>query len=143
MCRDRGPAGQGCLDGVAGGRRQRWPRRVPGVAAHQRARERARRPKVPKLACLQLAVQVTGWLQEWWSPQEITARLRIEFAGDPVMQMSHETIYQVLFVQGRGGLRRELARCLRTGRATPAISGAHCKRSIRCLPGCAPGHWQG
>ena len=45
------------------------------------------------------------------------ARLRIEFADDPMMQVSHETIYQALFVQGRGELRRELARCLRTGRA--------------------------
>ena len=85
--------------------------------AHQRARERARRPKVPKLACPRLAAQVTGWLEAWWSPQEISARLRIEFAGDPMMQVSHETIYQALFVQGRGELRRELARCLRTGRA--------------------------
>jgi IS30 family transposase len=60
--------------------------------------------------------QVTQWLQEWWSPQEISGRLRIEFADDPMMQVSHETIYQALFVQGRGELRRELARCLRSGR---------------------------
>jgi IS30 family transposase len=85
--------------------------------AHQRARERARRPKVPKLACPRLAAQVTEWLKAWWSPPEISARLRIEFAGDPMMWASHETIYQALFVQGRGELRRELARCLRTGRA--------------------------
>jgi IS30 family transposase len=43
--------------------------------------------------------------------------LRIEFADDPMMWVSHETIYQSLFVQGRGVLRRELIRCLRTGRA--------------------------
>jgi transposase, IS30 family len=85
--------------------------------AHQRARERARRPKVPKLACPRLAAQVTGWLEAWWSPQEISARLPIELAGDPMMQVSHERIYQALSVQGRGELRRELARCLRTGRA--------------------------
>jgi IS30 family transposase len=85
--------------------------------AHQRARERARRPKAAKLACPRLAAQVTEWLREWWSPQEISARLRIEFADDPMMWVSHETIYQALFVQGRGELRRELARCLRTGRA--------------------------
>jgi transposase, IS30 family len=84
--------------------------------AHQRARERARRPKTPKLGCAQLASQVTQWLQEWWSPQEIANRLRMEFPGDPVMHVSHETIYQALFVQGRGELRRELVRCLRTGR---------------------------
>ena len=84
--------------------------------AHQRARDRARRPKPAKLSCARLAAQVTQWLQEWWSPQEIACRLRMEFADDPMMQVSHETIYQALFVQGRGELHRELARCLRTGR---------------------------
>jgi len=84
--------------------------------AHERARERARRPKRPKLACPRLAAQVTAWLEEWWSPEEIARRLRIEFPTDPMMWVSHETIYQALFVQGRGELRRELARCLRTGR---------------------------
>jgi IS30 family transposase len=63
---------------------------------------------------------------------QISARLRIQFAGDPMMWVSHETIYQALYVQGRGELRRQLARCLRTGRAkrrpgvasrTPASSG--------------------
>jgi transposase, IS30 family len=53
--------------------------------AHQRARRHARRPKTPKLACPQLAAQVTGWLEEWWSPQQISRRLRIEFPGDPMM----------------------------------------------------------
>jgi hypothetical protein len=42
----------------------------------------------------------------------------MEFADDPMMHVSHETIYQSLFVQGRGELRRELVRCLRTGRAS-------------------------
>lgn len=84
--------------------------------AHQHARDCARRPKTPKLSCPRLAAQVTQWLQEWWSPQEIAARLRMEFADDPMMHVSHETIYQALFVQGRGELRRELVRCLRSGR---------------------------
>src|SRR5690349_17001797 len=74
--------------------------------AHQRARDRARRPKPAKLSCARLAAQVTQWLQEWWSPQEIACRLRMKFADDPMMQVSHETIYQALFVQGRGELRR-------------------------------------
>jgi IS30 family transposase len=60
---------------------------------------------------------VTEWLEEWWSPEEIARRLRLEFPDDPMMWVSHETIYQSLFVQGRGELRRELHRCLRTGRA--------------------------
>jgi IS30 family transposase len=64
--------------------------------AHQRARGRARRPKTPKLACPRLAAQVTGWLAGWWSPQQISRRLRIEFPGDPMMWVSHQTIYQAL-----------------------------------------------
>src|SRR5499427_7926443 len=79
--------------------------------AHQRAREQARRPKTPKLACPRLAVQVALWLEQWWSPRQISHRLRIEFPDDPMMRVSHETIYQALYVQGRGELRRELARC--------------------------------
>jgi IS30 family transposase len=84
--------------------------------AHGDAGQRARRPKTPKLVG-RLAVLVTEWLEEWWSPEEIARRLRFEFPDDPMMWVSHETIYQSLFVQGRGELRRELHRCLRTGRA--------------------------
>ena len=58
---------------------------------------------------------VSEWLLEWWSPLAIARRLRQEFPDDPVMWVSHETIYQSLFVQGRGELRRELTRCLRSG----------------------------
>jgi IS30 family transposase len=85
--------------------------------AHQAAFERARRPKTPKLACPRLAGVVAEWLELWWSPEQIAARLRIEFPDDPMMRVSHETIYMSLFVEGRGQLRRELSRCLRTGRA--------------------------
>src|SRR4051795_1230427 len=52
-----------------------------------------------------------------WSPEQISARLRVDFPDDESMRISHETIYQALYVQGRGALRRELAVCLRTGRA--------------------------
>src|SRR5215470_929441 len=92
--------------------------------AHQRAREQARRPRPPKLACSQLAAQAAAWLEQWWSPVQIARRLRIEFPGDPMMRVSHETIYQALYVQGRGELRRELARCLRTGRAKRRARGS-------------------
>jgi transposase, IS30 family len=85
--------------------------------AHQAAFERARRPKTPKLACPRLAGQVAEWLEQWWSPEQIAERLRIEYPDDPMMWVSHETIYLSLFVEGRGQLRRELSRCLRTGRA--------------------------
>jgi IS30 family transposase len=52
-----------------------------------------------------------------WSPAQISNRLRLEFPDDESMQISHEAIYQSLYVQGRGALRRELTSCLRTGRA--------------------------
>jgi transposase, IS30 family len=123
--------------------------------AHQRARERARRPKTPKLGRAGLAAQVAQWLREWWSPQEISGRLRLEFAGDPMMQVSHETIYQALFVQGRGELRRELARCLRTGRVKrrarrrPQNTGQLrdmimiSERPPEAEDRAVPGHWEG
>jgi IS30 family transposase len=52
-----------------------------------------------------------------WSPEQIANRLRIDFPDDDSMRISHEAIYQALYVQGRGALRRELVACLRTGRA--------------------------
>ena len=52
-----------------------------------------------------------------WSPEQISNRLRLDFPDDESMRISHEAIYQSLFVQGRGALRRELCACLRTGRA--------------------------
>jgi IS30 family transposase len=56
--------------------------------------------------------------------------LQIEYPGDPMMRVSHETIYQALYVQGRGELRRELARCLRTGRAKRRPRGATAGQGI-------------
>ncbi|HZI37339.1 MAG TPA: IS30 family transposase [Acidimicrobiia bacterium] len=87
--------------------------------AHRRAAERARRPKTAKLAgCPRLRKVVEAWLaDELWSPAQISAQLRVEFPDDPMMRVSAETIYRSLYVQGRGALRRELAACLRTGRA--------------------------
>jgi len=122
---------------------------------HQRARERARRPKALKLARPQLAARVATWLREWWSPVQISRRLRIEFPGDPMMHVSHETSYQALYVQGRGELRRELARCLRAGRARRRPHGPD-GRSVRIKDmvmiserpaeaddRAVPGHWEG
>ena len=90
-----------------------------GWRAHRRAAELARRPKTAKLAgCARLRTQVEMWLEdELWSPTQISAQLRIEFPDDPIMRVSAETIYQSLYVQGRGALRKELTSCLRTGRA--------------------------
>ena len=131
------------------------PRHYGAWKAHCRAETSSRRPKAAKLAHPPLVRQVTTWLEELWSPQEIAERLRLEFPDDPMMQVSHETIYQSLFVQGRGELRRELARCLRSG-ARPAVTRAGCRREAR-IPDmvmiserpaevedrAVPGHWEG
>jgi IS30 family transposase len=88
------------------------------MAAHERAAKRARRPKRTKLSANPvLCRRVISDLRHLWSPQQIAERLRDEFGDDHTMRISHETIYKSLFVQGRGELRRELATCLRTGRA--------------------------
>lgn len=84
--------------------------------AHEDAREQARRPKPFKFDSGRLLEAVTTQLEKLWSPQKIATRLRLEHPDDPELHVSHETIYQSLFVQGRGQLRRELARCLRSGR---------------------------
>ena len=123
--------------------------------AHQRAREQARRPRRCKLDDPVLAGMVTGWLREWWSPQQIAGRLRIAHPHDPMMRVSHETIYQSLYVQGRGELRRELARCLRSGRARrrPRRGGDDrgkipgmvmiSARPAEAADRAVPGHWEG
>ena len=56
------------------------------------------------------------WVQGW-SPEQISQRLKVDFPDDESMRISHEAIYQALYVQGRGALKRELVACLRTGRA--------------------------
>ncbi|HCJ6280172.1 TPA: IS30 family transposase, partial [Pseudomonas aeruginosa] len=52
-----------------------------------------------------------------WSPEQIANRLQIDFPDDKSMRISHEAIYQALYIQGRGALKHELVSCLRTGRA--------------------------
>jgi IS30 family transposase len=122
---------------------------------HCRAREQTKRPKVAKLSHPPLIAVVSAGLEAFWSPQVISARLRSGFGDDPMMQVSHETIYQSLFVQGRGELRRELARCLRTGRTTrKARVGVHrgstiadmvmiSERPAEAADRAVPGVWEG
>ena len=123
--------------------------------AHCRARHETRRAKPLKLSHPPLKALVSAWLQELWSPEEIAARLRSEFPDDSMMWVSHETIYQSLFVQGRGELRRELARCLRSGRTRRRAQGRGATRGqipdmvmISQRPAgvadrAVPGHWEG
>jgi IS30 family transposase len=102
-------------------RRNRPPERraadYRAVTAQAAAEARARRPKPRKLEHEPLRTAVQDRLEQRHSPQQIARRLKREFPDDEAMQASHETIYRALFVQGRGSLRRELATCLRTGRA--------------------------
>jgi transposase, IS30 family len=123
--------------------------------AHERAEKRAKRPKPRKLDHRPLLELVSTWLGEWWSPKAIAGRLRLEFPDDPMMWVSHETIYLSLYVQGRGELRRELARCLRTGRARRRSRGRLkpggkltdmvmiSERPAEAADRAVPGHWEG
>ena len=92
-----------------------------------------------------------------WSPEQISNRLRVDFPHDESMRISHEAIYQALYVQGRGALKRELVVCLRTGRAlrvprartrgrgkkfvTPEIMIS--ERPAEAEDRAVPGHWEG
>jgi IS30 family transposase len=92
--------------------------RYRALAAEAAARQRAGRPKAAKLATnTELRQRVQTMLTDRWSPEQIAALLRQDFPDRPEQWVSTETIYQSIYVQGRGALRRELAACLRTGRA--------------------------
>ena len=91
-----------------------------------------------------------------WSPEQISARLRVDFPDDESMRISHEAIYQALDVQSRGALKRELVACLRTGRAlrVPRARTQRGKnfvtdqimiseRPAEAEDRAVPGHWEG
>jgi IS30 family transposase len=125
--------------------------------AEQATRRRSRRPKASKLAiCPELRAEVEARLSLRWSPQQISAFLKLEYAQNPEMQISHETIYLSLFVQSRGALRRELARYLRTRRQVrqpqKQMSSGHgqivdkimiSERPAEAADRAVPGHWEG
>ena len=120
------------------------------------ADQSARRPKTRMLALDdRLREHVQNRLHAKDSPEQICRRLVLLFPDDPGMRVSHETIYRSLYVQGRGGLRRELVKCLRTGRAlrkprrTTERRGRIAsmvniaQRPPEALDRAVPGHWEG
>ena len=133
------------------------PERYRALAAHKRAIDCLTRPKPTKLSCSpRLREAVEAGLAQRWSPQQVSARLRREHPSDPEMRISHETIYQSLYVQGRGELRRQLARNLRTGRTKRKARGGGPERRGRIAEMVpiaqrppevderrVPGHWEG
>jgi IS30 family transposase len=92
-----------------------------------------------------------------WSPEQIAHRLKVDFGDDESMRISHEAIYQALFIQGRGALKRELVACLRTGRALrqPRARSQNkphghvtadvvlSERPAEAADRAVPGHWEG
>ena len=129
--------------------------------AHRADRDawrRARRPQSCKLADnSRLRQVVEGKLLLRWSPQQISGWLKDAYSGDEEMRVSHETIYLTLFVQARGGLKRELSQHLRTRRANRRPKGARpssgkgrivdpvmiSERPAEVADRAVPGHWEG
>jgi IS30 family transposase len=137
--------------GRCGGRERYRPLRAEWLAQRLAAR-----PKQTKLAgCPELLAAVEQGLERRWSPQQIAARLRIEHPDDPLMRISHETIYRSLYVQARGELRRQLTAQLRSGRSTRRTRGRVETRGriVGMVPIAqrppevderrVPGHWEG
>ncbi len=127
-------------------------------AAQRRAAGRRARPKTGKIAQNSaLRLFIADGLKRKWSPEQISRRLILKFPDRPEMRVTHETIYQALYVQGRGELRRELARSLRTGRAVRKSNRQPDQRRSRFQAPmlmisdrpaeiedrAVPGHWEG
>ena len=129
------------------------------TVAQRATNKRACRPKERKLVVWpKLAGEVEAGLAKRWSPAEVSARLAVDFPSDPEMRVSAESIYCSLYLQGKGGLKKELVRALRTGRLKrrPRTRGEGAKRAnvlgeitpISERPPEAsdrafPGHWEG
>jgi transposase, IS30 family len=126
------------------------------MRAECRADQRARRPKERKLErCARLLEAVQAGLVGGWSPEQIAARLRLDHPDDMEMRISPETIYQSLFVQARGELRRQLKGDLRSGRTRRRQRGAPgqgrplvdmisiSERPAEVEDRAVPGHWEG
>lgn len=132
-------------------------RRYAATRAQAITWERARRPRPSKLATNpRLRAVVQDWLNLKYSPEQVAGRLKREFPTDPEMQVSHETIYQAIYLISRGGLQREVKTRLRTGRAMRRPTSKRDERRGRISgmtmiadrPADAddrtiPGHWEG
>ena len=135
----------------------RFPGGYGARNAQHKADQRARRPKPTKLAQNpKLLDEVQDRLEKEHSPKQIAHRLKLDFAEDSEMRVSHETIYKSLFVQSRGELRRDLAKRLRTGRAVrkPRRNTGErrgripdrvhiSERPAEVEDRAVPGHWEG
>ena len=126
--------------------------------ADRAAWQRARRPQSSKLATNEtLRAEVEDKLAIRWSPQQISGWLRHTYPDTEAMHVSHETIYLTLFIQARGGLKRELTQHLRTRRANRRPKGAKpssgkgrivdpvmiSERPAEVEDRAVPGHWEG
>jgi len=131
-------------------------RRYRAWLGEARAVRRVRRPRLTRLARdPRLRHAVERLLAERWSPQQVAARLRHDHPNEPELWVSHETIYQSLFVQGRGALRAELTRCLRRGQTRRRPVGHFrpvgsmrdmiliSERPAEATDRAVPGHWEG
>lgn len=127
-------------------------------AAHRDAAAQRARPKLALLAAPgRLREYVAAGLERQWSPEQIRNRIREDFPGDEGMRVSTETIYQAIYVQARGGLKREIVDALRTGRTRrkPHRSPEHrtsrfvdpmvmiSDRPAEVEDRAVPGHWEG
>ncbi|GAA3801065.1 hypothetical protein GCM10022206_45140 [Streptomyces chiangmaiensis] len=127
-------------------------------AAQVRAESRRPRPKPGKISQnLELRAFIQDRLDLRWSPEQICQALRARFPDRPEMHVVHETVYQALYIQGRGELRRDLAKALRTGRARrkprrqaqlrqprfrdPMVMIS--ERPAEAQDRAVPGHWEG
>ncbi len=132
--------------------------RYRAAEADLAAVRRRRRPKLSKLALsAPLRAEVEARLKLLWSPKQISAWLKREHSDNPLMQISHETIYISLYVQGRGTLRKELAQHLRTHRTYRRAKNELRPTTPRKIPNpilisqrpaeatdrAVPGHWEG
>ncbi|MEJ8852908.1 IS30 family transposase [Variovorax rhizosphaerae] len=128
---------------LAGAMRDAHGKRIPGPSVPWKGRRHGRRAD-----------------RRWgtsWSPEQISRRLQLDFPDDASMRVSHEAIYQALYIQGRGALKRELCACLRTGRALRVPRARTQQRGKQFITSellisqrppevadrAVPGHWEG